>query len=74
MTATRQRGLVEFGPPGFGVSGPQHGLGSGGYLAVAGSTDPRVTRFAAEVARFLTTAPVEVRYVQVTDSDGPLPP
>jgi pimeloyl-ACP methyl ester carboxylesterase len=67
------RGVVEFSTPGRWPSGTKHGLGSGGYLTKAGSRDPRVTRFRDQVSGFFTTGPVDVRFVQVTDSGGPLP-
>ncbi len=73
VTVAPGRGVVEFDTPGRWPSGSKHGLGSGGYLAEAGSSDPRVRGFAASVGAFLTTAPVDVRYVQVTDSNGGLP-
>jgi hypothetical protein len=68
------RGVVEFSTPGRWPSGTKHGLGSGGYLAKAASADPRLTRFRDQVSGFLTTGPVEARFVQVTDSGRPLPP
>jgi pimeloyl-ACP methyl ester carboxylesterase len=67
------RGVVEFSTPGRWPSGTKHGLGSGGYLTKAGSRDPRVTRFRDQVSGFFTTGPVDVRFVQVTDSGRPLP-
>ena len=48
-------------------------LGSGGYLAVAGSDTESVRAFRERVQPFLTDGPVAVRYLQVTDSDGGLP-
>jgi hypothetical protein len=67
------RGVVEFSTPGRWPSGSKHGLGSGGYLAKAGSADPRLTRFRDQLSGFFTRCPVDVRFVQVTDSSQPLP-
>lgn len=69
-----RRTLLEFSTKGRWMSGAKHRLGSGGYLAIAGSDDPRVTAFASRFGDFLTDGPVDVRYLQVTDTDGPLPP
>jgi hypothetical protein len=67
------RTAVRFRSPGALPSGSKHGLGSGGYIAVAGSDNPAVGSFRDRMGDFLTDAPVGVRYVQVTDSDGRLP-
>jgi hypothetical protein len=73
LSAPPGRGVVQFGTPGRWVSGAKHGLGSGGYLRAADSKDQRVVAFRDQVGAFLTTAPVEVRYLQVADSGGALP-
>ena len=66
--------VLLFDTPGRWPSGSKHGLGSGGYLAKAGSDDPRVTAFRDQVGDFLTDGPVGLRFVQVTDSGRPLAP
>lgn len=73
LGSSRGSGVVEFSTPGRWPAGSKHGLGSGGYLAKAASADPRVTRFRDQVGGFLTSDPVRVRFVQVTDSGPPLP-
>ena len=67
------RTVYRFRTPGRRPSGTKHGLGSGGYLAVAGSDQPAVHRFRQLMGGFLTGAAVGVRYLQVTDTDGVLP-
>lgn len=67
------RTVYRFRTPGRRPSGTKHGLGSGGYIAVAGSDVEPVTAFRGQVQPFLTDRPVRVRYLQVTDSDGGLP-
>ncbi|BEP15129.1 hypothetical protein acdb102_34400 [Acidothermaceae bacterium B102] len=67
------RTVYRFRTPGRRPTGAKHGLGSGGYLAVAGSDQPEVQRFRGLVGDFLTGDPVQVRYLQVTDTDGVLP-
>ncbi|MDX6227843.1 MAG: hypothetical protein QOI76_1233 [Frankiales bacterium] len=73
LTAPPGRGVVRFSTPGRWVSGSKHGLGSGGYVTKADSADPPLATFRTQVGQFLTTAPVEVRYLQVADSGGALP-
>jgi pimeloyl-ACP methyl ester carboxylesterase len=68
------RTLVRFRTGGTLPGATKHGLGSGGYLAVAGSADPQVQDFRDRMKGFLTTGPVGVSYLQVTDTDGALPP
>jgi PGAP1-like protein len=67
------RSLVTFSTPGLGPSPSKHGLGSGGYLRMAGSDNRRVQAFRQRVGAFFTAGPVQVTYLQVTDSDGALP-
>jgi hypothetical protein len=69
----RAPGEVVFSTRGEWVGPSKHGLGGGGYLAKAGSSDPRLASFREQVSEFLTPGPVSVRFVQVTDSDGGLP-
>jgi hypothetical protein len=66
------RTVYRFRTPGR-PSGSKHGLRSGGYLAAAGSEAEQVRVFRDQVRPFLTDGQVQVRYLQVTDSDGGLP-
>lgn len=59
--------VVSFSTPGRWVSGAKHGLGSGGYVAKAGSDDPKVMRFRRQVAAFLRPGSVTTEFFQVTD-------
>jgi pimeloyl-ACP methyl ester carboxylesterase len=59
--------VLRFSTRGHAISGTKHGLGSGGYLATAGSDDPRVVAFRRQVAAFLRPGPVPARFFQVTD-------
>lgn len=59
--------VVTFSTPGRWVSGAKHGLGSGGYLATAGSDNPKVVGFRKQVRTFLRPGPVRAQFYQVTD-------
>ncbi len=64
------RTLVKFRTAGPWPSGDKHGLGSGGYIAEAGSKNPRVQAFGKKMKQFFTHGQVPVRYLQVTDTNG----
>lgn len=64
------RHTVRFRAPRRGLALANHGLDTGGYLAVAGSERAAVASFRSRVAAFFTDRPVTVRYVAVSDSDA----